>query len=276
MGRRPLAQKRQAKAPTTTAEPEVMDPSRGGEKQPESSNPSSEQANLQSEKSNPHLDTIEPQPNTQTNSTDLSSLTKAKKGVALSVVRKSQRLPRAVTRSQDKDIERIIEEITMSESEDEEPLNIEEGKIPEPISMEKRLEENIDYLLRQFEEQQKAVEALKLKVTRDPSPNGSPRSEHVRYRNLYFDSQKKVEALTDEKHQLALKLERALGKLEAYENGACVFSEGLEKMKDVILVTNLTRTAETAVNFSSQAFTSMDAGAKAKPAAKRKRIGSTK
>ncbi|XVF72412.1 hypothetical protein PTKIN_Ptkin12aG0119500 [Pterospermum kingtungense] len=219
---------------------------------------------------------MEPHPNAQRNSADISSITQAKRSIALSVVRRSQRLHGAAT-PQDKDIEHIIEEMTMSESEkDEEPINLEEGKLPEPIFMQKRLEEKFDYLLQQFEELKKTTAASKFKFTRDSSPTECPRAADVRYRNLYFDSQKKIEALTDENHQLALKLERALGKLEAYENGACIFSEGLEKMKDVILVTNLTRATETAVKFSSQAFTSKDAGAEEKTAAEKKRARKTK
>ncbi|XVF32585.1 hypothetical protein REPUB_Repub17cG0094800 [Reevesia pubescens] len=279
MGRRPLAQKRQGKALMAASKAEVKEPFGGVEKQPESSNPSSEQATLQTEKPNSHLETIEPLPETQTISADLPSVTRAKKHIALTVVRRSQRLQCAATPSQDKDIERIIEEITMSESEkDEEPLNLEEGKLPEPILIQKSLEEKVDYLLQQFEEQQKTIEALKFKITRDssPTPMGSPKAADVRYRNLYFESQKKLEALADEKHQLALKLERALGKLEVYENGTCVFSEGLEKMKDMILVTNLTRATETAVNFPSQALPSIDAGTEAKTTAKRKKLHSSK
>ncbi|XP_022758218.1 uncharacterized protein LOC111305193 isoform X2 [Durio zibethinus] len=244
------------------SKPEFRDPSGGVEKQPESSNPSSERAKLQSEKSNPPLEAIERQPKTQTNSADLSSVTKAKKRIALAMVRRSQRLQDAATPSQDKDIEHIIEEITMSESEkDEEPLNLGEGKLPEPMLIRKSLEEKVDYLLKQLEEQEKAIKALKLKITRDssPTPTGNPTAADVRYRNLYFDSQKKIEALIDENHHVALKLERALGKIEAYENGICEFSKGLEKMKDMILVTNLTRATETAVNLSSQAFPSKDA-----------------
>lgn len=57
-----------------------------------------------------------------------------------------------------------------------------------------------------------------------------------------------------------------------YENGARVFSEGLDKLKDMILVTNLAKATERAVNLSSQAFTSVDAGAEAKTGAKRKRV----
>ncbi|XVF21779.1 hypothetical protein REPUB_Repub12eG0119500 [Reevesia pubescens] len=276
MGRRPPAQKRQGNAPTATSKPEATDRSGGLEKKPESSNPSSELTKLQSKKSNPQLETIEAQTETQTNSADLSSVTKAKKNIDLTMVRRSQRLQSAATPSQDNDIERVIEEITMSESEkDEEPLNL-EGKLPEPILVQKSLEEKIDYLLQQFEEQQKTIEALKFKGTRDSSPTGSPRAEDLRYRNFYFDSQKKIEALTDENHQLALKLEHALGKLEAYENGACIFSEGLNKMKDMILVTNLTRMTDTAVNFSSQTVPAVDANAKAKPGAKRKKLGTSK
>ncbi|KAK6260101.1 hypothetical protein SCA6_014575 [Theobroma cacao] len=265
MGRRPLAQKLQRKA--TTSKPDIADPSGGVEKQPDSSNPSSEKE-LQFEKTNPQLETIEP----QTKSADLSSVTKAKKHIAGTKLRRSGRLYSAGT-PQDKDIDRIIEEMTLTESEkDEEPLNFEGGKLPEPTLTNKSLEEKVDYLLQQFEEQQKTIEELKLKVTIDSSPTGSPRAADTRYRNLYFGSQKKIEALTDENRQLSLKLEHALGKLEAYENGARVFSEGLDKLKDMILVTNLAKATERAVNLSSQAFTSVDAGAEAKTGAKRKRV----
>ncbi|KAE8681589.1 FZO-like [Hibiscus syriacus] len=113
---------------------------------------------------------------------------------------------------------------------------------------------------KQIDEQLKTIEELNFKATKDSSPIGSPRGAVVRYRNLYFESQK-IESLMNENHQLALKLERALGKLEAYENGASAISEGLKKMKETILVTNLTRSTETAVNFSTQAFPLMDAGA---------------
>ena len=90
-----------------------MDPSGGVEKQPESSNPLSEKAKLQSEKAISHLETIESQPKIQTDSADLSSATKAKKRITLTLVRRSGRLQSAATPSQDKDIERIIEEITL-------------------------------------------------------------------------------------------------------------------------------------------------------------------
>ncbi|KAK9040904.1 hypothetical protein V6N11_016040 [Hibiscus sabdariffa] len=214
MGRKQLVVKRQAKH----AMLEDRDPSGGVEKQPDSSNPSSESL-----------------PKTQTNAADLSLLTKANKHSASSVIRRSQ----------------------------------------QPIQTQKSLEEKVEYLLQQIEAQRKIIEELNFKATRDSSPNGSPGGVDARYRNLFFESQKKIESLTNENHQLALKLERALGKLEAYESGACMISEGLKKMKEMILVTNLTRSTETAVNFSTQAFPSTDAGAepKASPKKKKSRTG---
>ncbi|OMO77708.1 hypothetical protein CCACVL1_14864 [Corchorus capsularis] len=256
MGRRPLAQKRQRNAPTGS-KPEVTEPSGGVEKNAESSTPSSEQAKLQSDVTNVQLEPTEPKTKAQR---------KGKKLVAVGRVRRSERLKFAVTPSQDKDVECIIEEITVSDSEEDE-----ERELPEPSQMPNSLEEKVEYLLQRLEEQQKAIEDLKLKVTMESSPTGRPCAADIRYKNLYFESQKKIEALT-EKHQLALKLEHALGKAEAYEKGAGLFAEGLEKLKDVILVTNLTRATEAAMKFSSEAFTSTDAGGEEK----RKRAGTTR
>ncbi|KAK8326711.1 hypothetical protein V6Z12_A11G135900 [Gossypium hirsutum] len=277
----PIARKRQGKG--TTAMPK--DPSGGVEKQPESSKPLSQNANLQPKKRNPPLKTVESLPKTQTNPADLSSLTKVKKHGTLYAVRRSERLQATISPSQDKEIERLIDEITLSEGEkDEVPLDHEDGELPEPIQTQMTMEEKFDYLFQQIEELQKTLETFKFQATRDSSPTGSPTAADVRYRNLYFESQKKatfstailafilkIEALTNENHQLALKLERALGKLEAYDNGACAASEGLKKMKELILLTNLTRSTETAVNFSTQTFPSMDGGVEAIASPKRKK-----
>ncbi|MBA0741561.1 hypothetical protein Gogos_014703 [Gossypium gossypioides] len=270
MGKKPIARKRQGKGTTAMLQPK--DPSGGVEKQPESSNPLSQNAILQPKKRNPPLETVESQPKTQTNSADLSSLTKVKKHGILYAVRRSERLQAVISPSQDKEIERLIDEITLSEGEkDEVPLDHEDGELPQPIQTQMTMEEKFDYLFQQIEELQKTLETLKFKATRDSSPTGSPRAADVRYRNLYFESQKKIEALTNENHQLALKLERALGKLEAYDNGACAASEGLKKTKEMILVANLTRSTETAVNFSTQTFPSMDGGAEAIASPRRKK-----
>lgn len=128
------------------------------EKQPESSNLSPEQATLQSEKSSP-LETMDPQPKTQAN---LSAIALAKNH---SNLRRSTRLHSEAPSSQDKDIEMVIEDITMSESEEDgEPLDPEEGNLQEPMLVQKSLEEKVDHLFRQFEELKKTSEALKSKV----------------------------------------------------------------------------------------------------------------
>ncbi|MBA0832023.1 hypothetical protein Goarm_016439 [Gossypium armourianum] len=242
MGKKPIARKRQGKGTTAMLQPK--DPSGGVEKQPESSNPLSQNAILQPKKRNPPLETVESQPKTQTNSADLSSLTKVKKHGILYAVRRSERLQAVISPSQDKEIERLIDEITLSEGEkDEVPLDHEDGELPQPIQTQMTMEEKFDYLFQQIEELQKTLETLKFKI----------------------------EALTNENHQLALKLERALGILEAYDNGACAASEGLKKMKEMILVANLTRSTETAVNFSTQTFPSMDGGAEAIASPRRKK-----
>ncbi|TYI00514.1 hypothetical protein ES332_A11G139200v1 [Gossypium tomentosum] len=246
----PIARKRQGKGTTAMLQPK--DPSGGVEKQPESSKPLSQNANLQPKKRNPPLKTVESLPKTQTNPADLSSLTKVKKHGTLYAVRRSERLQATISPSQDKEIERLIDEITLSE-----------GEKDESQSRHMTMEEKFDYLFQQIEELQKTLETFKFQATRDSSPTGSPTAADVRYRNLYFESQKKIEALTNENHQLANEL--------SYDNGACAASEGLKKMKELILLTNLTRSTETAVNFSTQTFPSMDGGVEAIASPKRKK-----
>ncbi|KAA8519919.1 hypothetical protein F0562_014171 [Nyssa sinensis] len=99
----------------------------------------------------------------------------------------------------------------------------------------------------------------------------------LKYRSLYIDSQKKIEVLKNKNCQPAKKLEFTVGKLEAYENGTRVRSKVIEKLKDVILISNLAKATETALLLSSQTiyhgFSSPDAAvAEPKAASKRKRL----
>ncbi|KAM7256446.1 hypothetical protein ACFE04_012187 [Oxalis oulophora] len=84
-------------------------------------------------------------------------------------------------------------------------------------------------------------------VEPEQSPYGGV---EINYKTLYFDSQKKIEVLTDENYQLTLKLQHSLGKLEAYET-THPFSMALEKLRDLILATNMSKATET-VNVTSQ------------------------
>ncbi|KAM1805449.1 hypothetical protein ACFX12_031202 [Malus domestica] len=63
-----------------------------------------------------------------------------------------------------------------------------------------------------------------------------------------------IEALTNENRKLTSKSEVAHAKLEIiFEKGTQAFSEVMAKTKDVILVSTLSKSTETFMNFSSQA-----------------------
>ncbi|XP_022155571.1 uncharacterized protein LOC111022677 isoform X3 [Momordica charantia] len=205
-----------------------------------------------------------------------SSKKRAKKSYP-SVIRRSERIQNVVQPYQNRDIEPVVEEIAVSDSEKEdEPLAQGEKELDEPTSCEQNLHGKIDYVVKLLETQGRAIKVLKTKnlLSESLSPT------EVRYKSLYIESQKKVQTLMDENQQLTQKLETALCKVEAYEKGNQNFSEVLEKLKDVMLVSNLTKVTETAVNASSQAIReamSSGMGRKAKTsAAKGKKRTKTK
>ncbi|XP_022155570.1 uncharacterized protein LOC111022677 isoform X2 [Momordica charantia] len=209
-----------------------------------------------------------------------SSKKRAKKSYP-SVIRRSERIQNVVQPYQNRDIEPVVEEIAVSDSEKEdEPLAQGEKELDEPTSCEQNLHGKIDYVVKLLETQGRAIKNL---LSESLSPT------EVRYKSLYIESQKKkwylidscqVQTLMDENQQLTQKLETALCKVEAYEKGNQNFSEVLEKLKDVMLVSNLTKVTETAVNASSQAIReamSSGMGRKAKTsAAKGKKRTKTK
>ncbi|KAF5455041.1 hypothetical protein F2P56_024657 [Juglans regia] len=258
MGRKPKAAKNQEKEPMpertsppqerVTSQPGKINPSpeRVGS-QLKKGNPSPASMETRPESSIPSLGTAKTQPKQQAESSKPSNPNKRVKFYAR-VVRRSERIQNAVMPAQNLDIEPIVEEIDLSESdkEDDPPTQTQrEQNGPEPTTFgEKNLEEKVEYIIQQLEAQEKAMEALKSESSKTD----------VSYKKLYIESQKKVESLSEENKQLSMKLEIALGKLETYENGNRVFSEVLEKLKDFILVANLTKATETAFNASSQAL----------------------
>ncbi|XP_044501472.1 uncharacterized protein LOC123222656 isoform X2 [Mangifera indica] len=194
----------------------------------------------------------------QSNSSNGSLKKKGKHVVGISV-RRSVRLQGTAVHTHNQDIERLIDEVTLTESEKEDEPSTDEMEQPKPTMENKNLEDKVDYLIQLVESQQSKF-----------SPHENLCMCHARYKNLYFDSQKKIETLTNENHQLALKLENALGKLESTENHTRSYSELLEKWKDVIFASNLTKAVE---SISSQAGHAQDAGREAKtPLAKRKKF----
>ncbi|KAH7577533.1 hypothetical protein ACOSP7_001537 [Xanthoceras sorbifolium] len=248
MGRRPPAARSKQKAHL----PESINPSVGEAGMPaEGTNPSIEQAELQPVNTNKMSERLELQPKTKANSGNLSSKRKGKYGVA---VRRSARLQDVVP-VHSQEIEGLIEEVALSESEkeDELPTNEETENQSDSTMGDTNLGEKINYLVRLLKEQQKTIAALELMAAKRSVSSEIPCSSQARYKSLYIKSQKKVEALTDENRQLALKLEIAVAKFEGYEKGTRAYSNMVDKLKDIILVANLTQAAQKAVNMSSQA-----------------------
>lgn len=210
--------------------------------QPKYVNPSSSGVGLHPESSIPSLVRAR-QSNQPGESVERS---KPRKKDYTGAVRRSVRIQSALLPSQNLDIEPVILDVTLSDSEkeDDPPAQRKQNESEPTTYAKKNLEEKVNDNIQRLETLEKIVEALMSKTSR----------VDVTYKNLYIDSQKKVESLTEEKKQLAMKLDVALVKLESYERGDRVVSEALEKLKDVILISNLTKATETAVNASSQAF----------------------
>ncbi|KAL3531349.1 hypothetical protein ACH5RR_010671 [Cinchona calisaya] len=110
----------------------------------------------------------------------------------------------------------------------------------EPVSNLQSLEDKIDFLVQ-------SVKEFKSQGTKSPF-RSETHSMEINYRTLYIDSQKKIEALTEENHQLAKKLEFASGKAEAFEQIKDVFGN----LKDMVVMTNMARATEAFINLSSQ------------------------
>ncbi|XP_021805692.1 uncharacterized protein LOC110749813 isoform X2 [Prunus avium] len=211
MGRRPNASRKEGTVHTAEAK-QTQPLSETEEPQPEGPNPSSEQMDQQHENASPPLEETNSMHMMQEKSTKSSHSKKRPKQLN-SVVRRSLRIRNCDMPVQNQNIEPVIENISDSEMEEEQPP-LEE----QPTLGEKSMEEKIDYLIQLVETQNSKIEALK-----------------------------------NENHELSLKLEVALGKLEGYEKGTCAFSGVMEKMKDVILVSALSKATERVVNVSSQA-----------------------
>ncbi|EEF41710.1 conserved hypothetical protein [Ricinus communis] len=213
----------------------------GSEVEPESNN-ASEKADIQTESPNPTLERVEP---SQANSKTYIRKMVLKK--APTAVRRSGRLQNTVLTTENQDIERIFEEITVSESEKEdEPAD---GELPEhvPPSEEKTVYEKVDYIVQLLEAQKMTMDELTSRATGKSSSGESSGLADVTYKGLYIDSQKKVEALMAENYKLNKLLENALGKIEVYEKGNHISSDVLEKLKDIFLCSSLTRATEAAL-----------------------------
>ncbi|OAY61673.1 uncharacterized protein LOC110617591 [Manihot esculenta] len=230
----------------------------------ERDNPLLEKVHLQPENTNTTVERVELQ---QANSSKTMLGKKVQKFPAK--VRRSARLQNSVMDKDNEDIEHILEEISVSESEQEDEPADEE--LPEPTLNKKILHEKVDYLIQLLKAQQKTMDAFNSTVIGKTFCGENSVMGDLTYKSLYIDSQKKVEALTEENLQLNRKLEFALGKIEVYEKGNRVVPEVLEKLKDLFKdafwLSSLTRVTEATRN-----CTASENGDDCKNSAKRKRL----
>ncbi|XP_050237612.2 uncharacterized protein LOC126687207 [Mercurialis annua] len=261
MGRRPYASRHANKLQKL----ESMNPSVEAEETKPENNNHSENADSDAQ-ANPTLNGVELQENTKT----LYRKKALKK--TPSSVRRSVRLQSTVAATDNLDIERIFEEITVSDSEKEDEPADEEHPELVPVSFEKMPMEKVDYIIQLLEEQKMKMDELTSGsgAFRKALYSESSAIEHVTYKALYIDSQKKMDALMVDNSQLHNRLQNALGKIEICEKGNNVTSEMLEK--HMFLCSSLTRATEAAVNMMSGAMPSpAENGVECKSSAKRKR-----
>lgn len=191
------------------------------------------------------------EPETQKSSSSISTRKKASK-VKTMILRRSGRRQNSVPPARGQEIGTVIEQINLVESDREDETYLDEseredeplveGTTTEPIMVGKSLEEKVDQLVEDVEE-------LKSKESKRNFSEAGPSSDR-KYKSLYIHSQKKIEALTNENGQLNNQLQIAQAKIEAYEN----VKDVMDKLRDVIMASNLTKATEAMANLSSKAM----------------------
>ncbi|CAJ1905253.1 unnamed protein product [Sphenostylis stenocarpa] len=139
------------------------------------------------------------------------------------------------------------------------PQKLESESEPEleEILGEKSLDEKVDSALHRIDALDKTVEWLKSKVDETFGFYEAPSMAPTGYKSMYIDSQKKIEALTEENQRLNGKLANALGKIEVYEKEIRALIDVLDKTKDSVkdvMISNLAKSVDAAVNVSTQAI----------------------
>ncbi|XP_031401616.1 uncharacterized protein LOC116211393 isoform X2 [Punica granatum] len=244
MGRKPLASKAEERAPPTDGgnlppTGEILGV-KTTELVPESPERLPENGNAASDGMKPPLETLNPseviagsRPKRKPKSpTDASKAIAKKPKVA--TPRRSGRLQSAVVPARNKDLAPISQDLTAQAVEEEVlPRAPEETRLPELSIREKNLEEKVISLSEAVEELKTCIEVLKLKMEeawgRTPGVGTSTNG-------LHEECQKKIEALMNENRELTGKLGNAH---MMYSKGNCLFSELMEKVKDIMLLFGL-------------------------------------
>ncbi|XP_065864561.1 uncharacterized protein [Euphorbia lathyris] len=119
---------------------------------------------------------------------------------------------------------------TLKKKKNKSPLGIrrsERLQEPTPQTMDdKLLHDKIDFLLQLVQAQQKTIDELKSKrIEKCCFADNSGK-----YKSMYFDSQKKIEALIKENNELSTKLEYAHAQMELLKKAEEEISEKVEEM----------------------------------------------
>ncbi|KAF8019870.1 hypothetical protein BT93_G0533 [Corymbia citriodora subsp. variegata] len=231
-------------------------PERKEELPPEGSKSPPHGLQMQSANPNSFLEKEEPVPQSADSSVEKTSKPKRKAPASLSTykksreeygsIRRSGRLQNAVVPARCKDIGPVFEDITAAESENEDG-----SPLPEEVPLQKQslsemsLEAKVNYLLKQVELLASFMEPSNSKVAGEFFPSGSASNADPKYKIMHMDCDKKIEALLHENHLLTVKLENAVSKLEMYEQGNRIFSEVLDKLKQMVVLFDLTKPTET-------------------------------
>ncbi|KAM7273809.1 hypothetical protein ACFE04_028473 [Oxalis oulophora] len=124
-------------------------------------------------------------------------------------------VPPPAAEGDDDEIQRIVREVTLTDSEDDD-----DAKLPDSDSNLENLHEKIDRLITIVEE----LHGQTKSSTSTNARNENSGSE-ISYKSLYIDAKKKIKILVDEQYELTLKLERTLGKLEVCRHVAILRME---------------------------------------------------
>lgn len=212
----------------------------------------------------------------------LTSQSTSKKKVNRFSIRRSGRIQNSSPRN--RKIQSVVEEITLSESDEEDELPTDHEKsLPPPdqendwpglMMKERKFEGKIDYIVKLLEEHGYNLDSIKTEVIKRSFSTEAVPTPEMNYKSMYIASQKKIEELAEENRVLTQKLENALDRFKAYKNGNHDAFEMLEKLKDVIVISNGLRVSESTQATSHgelDKITSVDAG-DVPPPSKRKKL----
>ncbi|KAG7014438.1 hypothetical protein SDJN02_24615 [Cucurbita argyrosperma subsp. argyrosperma] len=181
-----------------------------------------------------------------------TSRSSSKKKVNTVSIRRSERIQNSTPLNFK--IQNVIEEINLSESDKEDELPTDHEKSspspskengwPELMMGTRRFEAKIDYILKLFETHGHTLDSIKTEVIKRSFLTETVPTPDMNYKSMYIASQKKIEELAEENRVLTKKLENAHELFEAYKNGNRDAFEMLEKLKDVVLISNGLRASE--------------------------------